>query len=211
MRTLLQKFIPEKILNIYYWALEFLAALVYGFPSKKLYVIGVTGTNGKTTVVELIAHILEKADFKVASISSVQFKIGSKTWTNKLKMTMPSRLRLQGFFKKALGASCQYVVLETTSEGIKQYRHQFVDYNAAVFTNLTPEHIQSHGSFEKYQKAKGQLFKKLKQDIIKFLLGHREGITIIGPASIIKDIKKDPNKIQLLVLSSTKKSKNKRK
>lgn len=63
-----------------------------------------------------------------------------------------------------------------------------------------------------YPESKNlQLFKKLKQDIIKFLLGHREGITIIGPASIIKDIKKDPNKIQLLVLSSTKKSKNKRK
>jgi len=125
-------------------------------------VIGVTGTNGKSTVVELAAKILEEEGFRVASLSSIKFKIGEKEWQNDLKMTMPGRFKLQKFLKQALNSGCQYVVLEVTSEGIRQHRHRFIDFDVAVFTNLTPEHIEAHGGFENYKRAKGKLFQITK-------------------------------------------------
>jgi len=142
MKELIKKFIPDFLLSWYHFALAFLGAFIYQFPSKKLTVVGVTGTNGKSTVVEMTSKILEEAGYKVASLSSIKFKIGKKEWPNTLKMTMPGRLKLQKFLRQALNAGCQYAVLEVTSEGIKQHRHKFIDFDVAVFTNLTPEHIE---------------------------------------------------------------------
>jgi len=78
------------------------------------------------------------------------------------KMTMPGRFTIQKILRQAVNAGCQYAILEVTSEGIKQHRHKFINFDAAVFTNLSPEHIESHGSFEKYRKAKGKLFQATK-------------------------------------------------
>ena len=125
-------------------------------------VIGVTGTSGKSTTVDFIARILEEAGQKVASMSSVRFKIGDREWKNELKMTMPGRFKIQKFFKQAIQSKCKYAVLEVTSEGIKQFRHKFIDFNTAVFTNLSPEHIESHGGFENYRNEKLKLFKATK-------------------------------------------------
>ncbi len=158
MKTLIKKFIPPFLLDWYHLSLAFLGAILYGFPAQKLKVIGVTGTNGKSTVVNLATEVLEEAGFKVASLSSIKFKIGPKEWQNSLKMTMPGRLKLQKFLRQAVTANCQYAVIEVTSEGIKQHRQRFIDFEVAVLTNLTPEHIESHGSFEKYREAKGKLF-----------------------------------------------------
>ncbi|MDP3991147.1 MAG: UDP-N-acetylmuramoyl-L-alanyl-D-glutamate--2,6-diaminopimelate ligase [Candidatus Nealsonbacteria bacterium] len=162
MKSLIKKFIPSFLLSFYHLFLAFLGAVIYGFPSKKIKVIGVTGTNGKTTVVDLTTHILEKAGYKVASLSSIKFKIAEKERKNVLKMTMPGRLQIQKFLREAVNNKCQYLVLEVTSEGIKQHRHRFIDFQAAVFTNLTPEHIEAHGGFENYKKAKGKLFQTVK-------------------------------------------------
>ncbi len=163
MKDLLKKFIPAFLLSWYHFLLAAFGAVLYRFPSKKIKVIGVTGTNGKTTVVNLTTKILEEAGYKVASLSSIKFKIREKEWPNTLKMTMPGRFKLQKFLRQALNAGCRYAVLEITSEGIKQHRHQFIDFDIAVFTNLTPEHIEAHGSFEKYRKAKGKLFQATKE------------------------------------------------
>ncbi len=162
MKELLKKFIPPFLLSWYHFSLAFFGAALYGFPSKKIKVIGITGTNGKTTVVNLTTNILETAGFKVASLSSIKFKIRDKEWPNSLKMTMPGRFKLQKFLRQAVNNKCQYLVLEVTSEGIKQYRHKFIDFEIAVFTNLTPEHIEAHGSFENYRAAKGKLFQIAK-------------------------------------------------
>jgi len=162
MKEFLKKFIPSFLLSWYHFLLAFLGTILYWFPSKKLKVIGLTGTNGKTTAVEMISKILEEAGFKVASLSSIKFKIGDKEWPNTLKMTMPGRLKLQRFLRQAVNSGCQYVVLEVTSEGIRQYRHRFIDFEGAVLTNLTPEHIEAHGSFENYRAAKGKLFQTTK-------------------------------------------------
>jgi len=162
IKTLLKKFIPDFLIGWYHFKLAFLGAILYGFPSRKIKVIGATGTDGKSTTVNLINKVLEEGGYKTASISSISFKIGQEERPNNLKMTMPGRFAIQKFLSQALKAGCQYAVLEVSSEGIKQYRHKFIDFDAAVFTNLSPEHIEGHGSFENYKKAKGQLFKAAK-------------------------------------------------
>lgn len=158
LKNLIKKFVPHLLINWYHFLLAFLGGIIYCFPSRKLKIIGVTGTNGKSTVVEMISRVLEKAGFSVASLSSIRFKIKDKEQENILKMTMPGRLKLQRFLREAASTGCQYAVLEVTSEGIKQHRHRFINFDVAVFTNLSPEHIEAHGSFEKYREAKGKLF-----------------------------------------------------
>ncbi len=160
MKKFLKKFIPSFLISWYHYLLALIGAILYRFPSKKMIMIGVTGTKGKSTVVELATKILEEANYKVASLSSINFKITERKWLNTLKMTMPGRFKLQKFLRQALNAGCQYTVIEVTSEGIKQHRHKFIDFNVAVFTNLAPEHIESHGSFKNYRKAKLKLFKE---------------------------------------------------
>ncbi len=163
-KELLKKFIPKWILSVYHFKLALLGAFLYGFSGKdkNLKIIGVTGTSGKSTTTDFITRILEQAGNKVASISTIRFKIGEKEWENKYKMTMPGRFVIQRFLKQAKNAGCKFIVLEVTSEGIRQFRHKFINFDTAVFTNLTPEHIESHGSFENYRNAKLKLFRVTK-------------------------------------------------
>jgi len=162
MRRLLRKILPEHFFGAYHYILALLGALLYRFPSRKIKVVGVTGTNGKTTTTEMINLILERAGYKTALVNSIRFKIAQEEEINKLKMTMPGRFRIQKFLRKGVNKKCHYAILEVTSEGIKQHRHRFIDFEAAIFTNLAPEHIESHGSFERYKEAKGELFRKTK-------------------------------------------------
>jgi len=162
MKRLLRKFIPTFLLIWYHFLLTFFGAVIYRFPARKLKVIGVTGTNGKSTTVEFITKIFEEAGINIASQSSIRFKIKDKEWPNTYKMTMPGRFFIQKFLRQAVNAGCQYAVLEVTSEGVKQHRHRFINFETAVFTNLSPEHIEAHGGFENYKKAKGELFKATK-------------------------------------------------
>lgn len=161
LKKFLKIFIPNKALQGYHKTLAILASVLFRFPSEKLIVIGVTGTNGKSTTSEMIASILEEAGFKVGLASTIKFKIGNDEKPNTVKMTMIGRLKLQGLIRKMVNAGCDYAVIETTSQGIAQYRHTGINYDVAVFTNITPEHIESHGSFENYKKAKGKLFSHL--------------------------------------------------
>lgn len=163
MKEFIKKFTPQWLLGFYHFILAFFGALIYGFPSRKLKVIGVTGTNGKTTTTEMIAKIFEEAGFKIALLNSIRFKIAEREEINTLRMTMPGRFFIQRFLRRAVNSGCQYAILEVTSEGIKQHRHRFIDFDIAVFTNLAPEHIESHGSFEKYREAKEKLFSVTKK------------------------------------------------
>ena len=163
LKRIIKKIAPSFLLDFYHYFLALTGAFLYGFPSRKLIVIGITGTSGKSTVVELSARILEEAGFKIASLSSIKFKVGEKEWENKLKMTMPGRLKIQKFLSQAVKAGCEYAVLEVTSEGIKQFRHKFIKFDIAVLTNLSPEHIEAHAGFEKYRQAKARLFENTKK------------------------------------------------
>ncbi len=168
-KKVLKKLTPDFLLDFYYWLWALVGAVIFRFPSRNLIVIGVTGTSGKTTTVDFITRILEAGHpstelraSKVASTSSIRFKVADKEWKNELKMTMPGRFKIQQFLRQAVKENCKYAVLEVTSEGIKQYRHKFINFDTAVFLNLTPEHIESHGGFENYRNAKLELFKATK-------------------------------------------------
>lgn len=162
IRGLIPKSVFRFFQPAYHTVLAYMSALVYGFPSQSMYVIGVTGTKGKSTTTYLISRILDEAGYKVASCGSLGYKILDKEWPNTLKMTMPGRFRLQSFLRKAKKAGCTHVVLEVTSEGIAQKRIKGVKFDMAVFTSLHREHLESHGSFEKYYEAKQELFKATK-------------------------------------------------
>jgi len=167
MKTIIKKLTPHFILLFYHWLLAWLGAFLYGHPSRQMIIIGVTGTKGKSTLVNLIAGVLEGAGFSLGLTSTINFKIGQKEWKNDTKQTMPGRFKLQKLLAQMVKAGCQYAVIETSSEGIAQYRHQGIDYDVAVFTNLSPEHIESHGSYEKYRQAKTKLFKGLSKSFRK--------------------------------------------
>jgi len=162
VKQLVKKLTPKFLLDFYYWLWAFAGAVVFGFPSQKLIVIGVTGTSGKSTTVDFITRILEAAGNKVASTSSIRFKVAGKEWKNAMKMTMPGRFVIQKVLRQAVNAGCKYAVVEVTSEGIKQFRHKFINFDTVVFLNLTPEHIESHGGFKNYRDAKLELFKATK-------------------------------------------------
>jgi UDP-N-acetylmuramoyl-L-alanyl-D-glutamate--2,6-diaminopimelate ligase len=162
IKRLIPKSVFEFFQPYYHMSLSYIGVLVYGFPSRSLKVIGITGTKGKSTVTYLTASVLEAGGHKVAAIGSLGYKILDKEWPNTLKMTMPGRFKLQKFLSEAKKAGCTHVVLEVTSEGIKQKRILGITFDCAVFTNLHKEHIESHGSFENYYRCKQELFKRTK-------------------------------------------------
>ncbi len=159
----IRKITPRKVIKAYHFLWSFFGALIYRFPGRKIKVVGVTGTNGKTTTVKIISSILKEDKKKIAVMSSIDFEIAGEREKNILKMTMPGRGFVQRFLRRAVDKNCEVAVLEVTSEGIEQFRHKFVGFDIAVITNLTPEHIESHGGFENYKKAKGKLFKETKK------------------------------------------------
>ncbi|MEK7635875.1 MAG: UDP-N-acetylmuramoyl-L-alanyl-D-glutamate--2,6-diaminopimelate ligase [Patescibacteria group bacterium] len=160
---IIPKSIYKKLQPAYHYFLAASAAFIYGFPSEKMLVIGVTGTKGKSTTSNLIHHILNSSGYKTGLATTVNFKIGDEEWLNKEGKTMLGRFKLQKLLSQMARENCVYAVIETSSEGILQFRHRFINYSAAVFTNLSPEHIEHHGSFENYRDAKIKLFEKVAQ------------------------------------------------
>lgn len=165
-----RKVIPKRLFHlgqpVYHWGLSNLGAARYRWPSRSMKIIGVTGTHGKSTTVLMISKIFEEAGYRVAAIGSLGMKIADKEWENTVKMTMPGRMKLQHFLAEAKAADCQFVILEVTSEGLAQMRHIGIQFDCAVFTNIGKEHIESHGSFEKYIEAKQKLFRRTKNIIV---------------------------------------------
>jgi len=160
MKKLIKKFIPDFILYWYHWKLAFLGAVFFGFPSRKIKVIGVTGTKGKSTVVMLAGAVLRQGfgAVKVGWISSLSINDGKNEKMNPFHMTMPGRFFIQKTLRQMVKNGCEYALVEVTSEGIKQHRHRFIKWAGAVFTNLAPEHLEAHGGFEQYRAAKEKLF-----------------------------------------------------
>ncbi len=163
--VLIKKIIPKglfkKIQPGYHLIMNWLAAAWYRFPSDKLTVVGITGTTGKTTTVFMTAELLRSAGLKVGYTSTAMFSDGNKDWLNDKKMTMLGRFFTQRMLQKMVKNKCDVAIVETTSEGIVQNRHRFINYDIVEFTGLYPEHIDSHGSFDNYKNAKLKLFKHL--------------------------------------------------
>ncbi len=154
LKRLIPKSLYTAMLPYYHYGLSFLGAVLYRFPANNLTVIAVTGTKGKSSTAELLYRALTASQKKTALVSTIHFIVGEDEEPNTLKMTTPGRFFLQRFLRKACTAGCTHVVLELSSEAAAQYRHKFLSLNTLVFTNLSPEHIESHGSFDAYKNAK---------------------------------------------------------
>ena len=157
----IKSLVPSPLVAKYHHALAGVAEIVYRHPSDEMMVIGVTGTNGKSSTVNFLAQILTTLGCTVGYTSTAGFNIAGKDTVNAMKMTMPGRFTLQRLLRSMVNAGCTVAIVETSSQGLIQHRHAGVNYDVALFTNLTPEHIEAHGGFENYKKAKGILFKHL--------------------------------------------------
>ncbi len=173
-KKIAKKLLPGPLVSLYHTMRGYCAALWFGFPSKQMVVIGVTGTKGKTTTANFIWSVLESGGHKAGLIGTANIRIGRKEDLNYYHMTMPDAFILQSLLRKMVKHGCTHVVLEATSEGLKQGRHTGIAFDVAVFTNLTPEHLPSHGgSFEKYRNEKSKLFKSLAHSPEKMIGGKK--------------------------------------
>lgn len=156
--------------NLYHLTMAVLANIFYGFPSKKLVVVGVTGTDGKTTTAGLIYHILHTSGLNVSLVSTVGAIINGKAYDVGFHVTTPSSWKLQRFLKMIASGSTvgakRYLVLEVTSHALDQYRVWGIDFTVGVLTNVTHEHFDYHKTWEEYVKAKSRLLKSAKIALI---------------------------------------------
>jgi UDP-N-acetylmuramoyl-L-alanyl-D-glutamate--2,6-diaminopimelate ligase len=160
----IKKIIPQSLKNLYHLLQAILANVCYGFPSHKIKVIGITGTDGKTTTAQMVAKILQTAGKRVALASTINFIIDGQEEKNLSHYTTESSFAIQKFIRKAVEASCEYLVLEVSSHSLDQHRVWGIRFQTAVITNVTREHLDYHKTMEKYRQAKGLLFKSLKSN-----------------------------------------------
>lgn len=179
MKHFLSQFVPQWMKNYcYHLPLAVFAATWFRFPAqrtssivagrsaRKLKVIGVTGTNGKTTTTNLIGRILEESGKKIALSSTINYQMGDRRWVNASKYTTTSAWQVQKFLATALREGIEWVVLETSSHALHQFRVWGVPYHTAVITNVTREHLDYHKTDSEYRKAKKRLFKKAERAVV---------------------------------------------
>jgi len=142
-------------------SLAYLAAAFYGYPARKLRMIGVTGTDGKTTTTNLLYQILLAAGLRTGMISTVNAVIGDQVLDTGFHVTTPDALDVQRYLAMMVESGLTHCVLETTSHGWAQNRVDACEFDIAVITNITHEHLNDHGSFENYRAAKARLFESL--------------------------------------------------
>ena len=155
----------QEIKNVYHLLVAVAAQVWFGFPSRKLKVIGVTGTDGKTTTVNLIYHILHTCGYSVSMISTVGAIINGEKKDLGFHVTNPSSWQLNSFIKKAAEKS-SYLVLEVTSHGIDQHRIFGIPFAIGVMTNVTNEHLDYHKTYDRYLQTKVKLLKRSRIAIV---------------------------------------------
>lgn len=156
----------QKLKNYYHLIQAALAAIFFNFPSRHITVIGVTGTDGKTTTIHMIYEILRSITPKVSMVSSIYAAIGAKTFDTGFHVTTPSSWQVQKYLRKAVDSGHKYFVMETTSHGLNQNRLAFVEFNLGVLTNVTHDHLDYHGTWEKYALSKLKLFRNTKHCVL---------------------------------------------
>jgi UDP-N-acetylmuramoyl-L-alanyl-D-glutamate--2,6-diaminopimelate ligase len=139
-------------------AMAYLSAAFYRFPARRMRMVGVTGTDGKTTTANLIYQILLKAGFPAGIISTVNAVIGNEVIDTGFHVTTPEAPEVQRYLNRMTSAGITHVILETTSHGLAQNRVAACEFDISVVTNITHEHLDYHGSYEEYWKAKARLF-----------------------------------------------------
>lgn len=160
---MLKKFVPKFLRNAIHYFFAWYGAVKYKHPSDELFVIGITGTSGKSSTVYWLRQVLESAGYRVGSLSTIDFYIAGENRLNDQKMTMLGRTQIQKYLREMVRRKCDIAIVEMTSEGAVQHRNKFINVDTMALTNLYPEHIESHGSFEKYKDAKRSMFAYVAQ------------------------------------------------
>lgn len=155
-----KRLVPQGVRNIYHMTVAVLAAFAFGFPARKIRVVGVTGTDGKTTTVACIDAILRAAGKKTALASTINFRIGEREWVNASKFTTLSGWNVQKFLRGAVSEGCEFALLEVSSHALDQGRVFGIPFEVAVVTNVTREHLDYHGTMAEYRRAKRRLFER---------------------------------------------------
>lgn len=156
----------QRLKNIYHLFVAFAACIYYGFPGKKLTIIGVTGTDGKTTTTSLIYHILSTNGYPISMISTVAAVIHGISHDTGFHVTNPAPFALQKFLAEAVRKGDEYLVLEVTSHGIDQNRIWGIPFAVGVMTNVSHEHLDYHKTYEKYVATKVRLLNKANVAIV---------------------------------------------
>jgi len=174
MRSLiraLKQAIPQRspLRLVWHRVKAFVAALVNGFPARTLTVIGITGTDGKTTTVGMIAHILTIAGIKAGALSTAFLQIGDERTENATQKTSPSPFLIQKFLRRLVHSGCTHAVLEVSSHGLVQGRLNCTWPFVGAVTNVTPEHLDYHGTIDQYRRDKGLLFRMVRRGGTKVL------------------------------------------
>ncbi|MBI2634374.1 UDP-N-acetylmuramoyl-L-alanyl-D-glutamate--2,6-diaminopimelate ligase [Candidatus Peregrinibacteria bacterium] len=161
MLNYLRNLIPDRhpLRLMYHKIMAFLAAVIYRFPADDLIVIGITGTNGKTTTSNMLADVLTASGFRVGMSSTIAFQIGEEKWINASKQTTMGPFFLQKLLRRMVDEGCKYAVVEVTSHAVDQSRILGINIDVAVITNVTADHVEYHGDFNSYLNAKGGLFR----------------------------------------------------
>lgn len=178
IKEIARRFIPKRALVSYHRLRASLLALRFGYPGRRMIMIGVTGTNGKSTVVSMIGQLLAGLGESVGWVSTASIRIKDHEELNKTKLTTADPGLLQALLRRMVRAGCKYGIVEASSEGLFQGRLNGIPFSVGVFTNLTPEHIESHGSFEAYAQAKERLFWSLSRTVSA--PGRRPKISVIN-------------------------------
>lgn len=164
MKQTLKKLVPSPVVTLWHHAQAFAAAALYGFPARRMIVIGITGTDGKTTTVGMLAHILHARGIAVGALSTAFFTVRGNIEWNSTQKTSPSPFITQRFLRKLVKKGCTHAVLECSSHGLMQGRLLFTWPRIAAITNLTEEHLDYHGTMEEYLRAKSLLFLMLQNN-----------------------------------------------
>ncbi|MDD5377001.1 MAG: UDP-N-acetylmuramoyl-L-alanyl-D-glutamate--2,6-diaminopimelate ligase [Candidatus Gracilibacteria bacterium] len=159
LRSLIALDSPLRI--FYHYIRGVIALRFYGNPARDMVVIGITGSKGKTTVTNLVARGLEHAGKKVFMFSTANYSINGQWSENNMKMTSPSPFVLQRLLKEAKEAGCEYAVIETSSHSIFYNRNYGIDYDVAVLTNISQDHLDLHKTMDNYAATKLRFFKNL--------------------------------------------------
>ncbi len=162
----IKKAIPRRLILLSHKLRAIIAAFFYRFPGKKIRVIGVSGTKGKTTTTNLIAHILEEAGFKVAMFSTANMRMVGEESLNMLKLTTPSPFFLSKFLRDAVEKKCDCAVLEVSSHAISQHRLYGIDFKTVVITNLMPDHLDYHKNADEYRDIHLKMFRNKTEAVI---------------------------------------------
>ena len=164
---MLKKLVPNRLVLVYHWIKAILALVLYRYPARALTVIGITGTDGKTTTSHMLFSILRAAGLPASLITTTGAIIyGNENTPLGLHVTTPNPFELQQFLLQAKEAGSKYIVLEATSHGLAQYRVLGCNFQIGVLTNITEEHLDYHGSYENYLQAKARLFRGVRTSIL---------------------------------------------